>query len=82
MYVRVGTLILPGQFPRLREEWEGLRIEGLKMVVKAKNAFQAQLRQIQDSSCLLRSRYLPSELPCDPDDTFNEFCVILGENAL
>jgi len=52
MYVRVGTLILPGQFPRLREEWEGLRIEELEIGDKSKNTFRALLPHTQDSSCL------------------------------
>jgi len=73
---------LVGQFPRLREEWEGLKIERLKMVVKAKNAFRAQLRQTQDFPCLLGGRHFSSELFCNPDDTFDEFCVILGKNTL
>ena len=82
MYVRLGTVSLPGQFPRIREEWEGLRIEGLRIVVKSKNAFRAQLLHTQDSSCLLGSRHFPPKFFSNPDDTFDEFCVILGENTL
>jgi len=39
MYIRLGTVSLPGQFPRLREEWEGLRIEGLKMRLRLRMRF-------------------------------------------
>ena len=53
----------------------------LRIEVKVEYAAYGQLRQIQDSSCLLRSRHFPSELRCDPDNTFDEFCVILGENT-
>ena len=82
MYVRVGTLILPGQFPRLREEWEGLRIEGLEIGDKSKNTFRALLPHTQDSSCLRGSGHFSPQFFSNPDDTFDEFCVILGENTL
>ena len=81
MHIRAELVILLGSFLGFKIRRK-LRIEGLKIVVKAKNAFRAQLRQTQNSSCFLRSRHFPSELLCDPDDTFNEFCVILGENTL
>jgi hypothetical protein len=81
IHIRAEMVILLGSFLGFEKRGE-LRTEGLEIVVKAKNAFRAQLRQTQDSSCLLRSRHFPSELLCDPDDTFNEFCVILGENTL
>ena len=54
----------------------------LRIEVKVEYAAYEQLRQTQNFSRLLRSRHFPSELLCDPDDTLNEFCVILGENTL
>ena len=40
-----------------------------------------ELRNTQDSSCLLRIRHFPSELFCDPNNPLNEFLVTLGENT-